>query len=60
MDLWLLIGVLSILFRVLNPATLRVMLLILLMNLFAPLIDYYIVQANIKRRIRQAQIAQTA
>jgi len=33
------------------------MLAILLMNLFAPLIDYYIVQANIKRRIRRAQIA---
>jgi Na+-transporting NADH:ubiquinone oxidoreductase subunit B len=53
-----LIGVLSILFRVLNPAYPEgVMLAILLMNLFAPLIDYYIVQANIKRRIRRAQIA---
>lgn len=54
----ILIGVLSILFRVLNPAYPEgVMLAILLMNLFAPLIDYYVVQANIKRRIRRAQIA---
>lgn len=53
-----LIGVLSILFRVLNPAYPEgVMLAILLMNLFAPLIDYYVVQANIKRRIKRAKVA---
>ena len=53
-----LIGVLSILFRVLNPAYPEgVMLAILLMNLFAPLIDYYVVQASIKRRLRRAKIA---
>lgn len=53
-----LIGFLSILFRVLNPAYPEgVMLAILLMNLFAPLIDYYVVQANIKRRIKRAQVA---
>ena len=53
-----LIGVLSILFRVLNPAYPEgVMLAILLMNLFAPLIDYFIVQANIKRRMKRAQVA---
>ena len=53
-----LIGFLSILFRVLNPAYPEgVMLAILLMNLFAPLIDYYVVQANIKRRIKRAKVA---
>ncbi len=53
-----LIGFLSILFRVLNPAYPEgVMLAILLMNLFAPLIDYFVVQANIKRRIKRAQVA---
>jgi Na+-transporting NADH:ubiquinone oxidoreductase subunit B len=53
-----LIGLLSVLFRVLNPAYPEgVMLAILLMNLFAPLIDYYIVQSSIKRRLRRAKIA---
>jgi Na+-transporting NADH:ubiquinone oxidoreductase subunit B len=50
-----LIGILSILFRVLNPAYPEgVMLSILLMNLFAPLIDHYVVQANIRRRLKRA------
>lgn len=49
-------GILSILFRVLNPAYPEgVMLAILLMNLFAPLIDYFVVQSNIKRRINRLQ-----
>lgn len=53
-----LIGVLSILFRVLNPAYPEgVMLAILLMNLFAPLIDYFIVQSSIKRRLKRSQVA---
>ena len=53
-----LIGVLSVLFRVLNPAYPEgVMLAILLMNLFAPLIDYYVIQSSIKRRLRRAKIA---
>ncbi len=53
-----LIGVLSILFRVLNPAYPEgVMLAILLMNLFAPLIDYFVVQSNIKRRLKRAKVA---
>ncbi|MBG0859647.1 MAG: NADH:ubiquinone reductase (Na(+)-transporting) subunit B [Bacteroidales bacterium] len=52
-----LIGILSILFRVLNPAYPEgVMLAILLMNVFAPLIDYYVVQANIRRRLNRANI----
>ena len=48
-----LIGFLAILIRVLNPAYPEgVMLAILLMNVFAPLIDYYVVQSNIKRRLK--------
>jgi Na+-transporting NADH:ubiquinone oxidoreductase subunit B len=53
-----LIGVLSIFFRVLNPAYPEgVMLAILLMNLFAPLIDYFVIQSSIKRRLKRAKIA---
>lgn len=53
----ILIGALSILLRVLNPAYPEgVMLAILLMNLFAPLIDYFIVESNIKRRLKRAEI----
>jgi Na+-transporting NADH:ubiquinone oxidoreductase subunit B len=51
-------GALSVLIRVINPAYPEgVMLAILLMNVFAPLIDYYVVQANIKRRLRRASLA---
>jgi Na+-transporting NADH:ubiquinone oxidoreductase subunit B len=47
----LLIGVLVVLIRVINPAYPEgMMLAILFMNLFAPLIDYFVIQANIKRR----------
>jgi Na+-transporting NADH:ubiquinone oxidoreductase subunit B len=53
-----LIGVLSVLIRIINPAYPEgVMLAILLMNLFAPLIDYYVVQSHIKRRLNRAKIA---
>ena len=53
-----LIGVLSVLIRVLNPAYPEgVMLAILLMNLFAPLIDYFVVQSNIKKRLKRAKVA---
>ncbi|MFP4662921.1 MAG: NADH:ubiquinone reductase (Na(+)-transporting) subunit B [Bacteroidales bacterium] len=46
-----LIGLLSILIRVVNPAYPEgTMLAILLMNVFAPLIDHYVVQANVKKR----------
>ncbi len=49
-----LIGLLAILIRVLNPAYPEgVMLAILLMNVFAPLIDHYVVEANIKRRMKR-------
>jgi len=52
-----LIGVLAILIRVLNPAYPEgVMLAILLMNVFAPLIDHYVVEANIKRRLKRAKV----
>ncbi len=53
-----LIGVTAILFRVVNPAYPEgMMLAILLMNTFAPLIDHYVVQANIKRRLKRAKVA---
>lgn len=46
-----LIGVLIVLIRVVNPAYPEgVMLSILFMNLFAPLIDYFAIQANLRRR----------
>lgn len=49
-----LIGVIAILVRVLNPGYAEgMMLAILLMNIFAGLIDYYVVQANIKRRMKR-------
>jgi Na+-transporting NADH:ubiquinone oxidoreductase subunit B len=49
-----LIGVMTILIRVVNPAFPEgVMLAILFANLFAPLIDYFVVQANVKRRVRR-------
>lgn len=53
-----LIGLFSIMIRVFNPAYPEgTMLAILLMNTFAPLIDHYVVEANIKRRMkRKAQI----
>lgn len=52
-----LIGFLAILIRVLNPAYPEgVMLAILLMNVFAPLIDHYVVEANIKKRLKRAKV----
>lgn len=45
------IGALAVLIRTVNPAYPEgYMLAVLFMNLFAPLIDHYVVQANIKRR----------
>ncbi|MDG3580772.1 NADH:ubiquinone reductase (Na(+)-transporting) subunit B [Galbibacter pacificus] len=47
----ILIGIFCIMIRVFNPAYPEgVMLAILLMNVFAPTIDHYVIQANIKRR----------
>jgi Na+-transporting NADH:ubiquinone oxidoreductase subunit B len=51
----LLIGVIAIVIRVLNPGYPEgMMLAILLMNIFAPLIDYGIIQRNISRREKRA------
>lgn len=50
-------GVLTVIIRVLNPAYPEgVMLAILLMNVFAPLIDFYVVDANKKRRLKRATV----
>ncbi|MCI5663780.1 MAG: NADH:ubiquinone reductase (Na(+)-transporting) subunit B [Mediterranea sp.] len=50
-----LIGVMAIVIRVLNPGYPEgMMLAILLMNIFAPLIDYFVVQSNINRRAKRA------
>lgn len=47
-------GFLAILIRVINPAYPEgVMLAILLMNVFAPLIDHYVIEANIKKRVKR-------
>ena len=47
-----LVGFMVVMIRVLNPAFPEgMMLAILFANMFAPLIDYFVVQANVKRRI---------
>jgi len=52
-----LIGFLAILIRVLNPAYPEgVMLAILLMNVFAPLIDHYIIEGSIRKRLKRAKV----
>jgi Na+-transporting NADH:ubiquinone oxidoreductase subunit B len=49
-----LIGFFSVMIRVFNPAYPEgVMLAILLMNVFAPTIDHYVIQGNIKRRLKR-------
>lgn len=51
------IGALTIIIRVLNPGFPEgMMLAILFMNMFAPLIDFYVVEANIKRREKRLQM----
>jgi Na+-transporting NADH:ubiquinone oxidoreductase subunit B len=48
----ILIGVVTIVIRVFNPAFPEgIMLAILLANVFAPIIDYVVVRANVKRRL---------
>jgi len=50
-----LIGFMTVIIRVINPAFPEgIMLAILFANLFAPLIDYFVVQANIKRRLERS------
>tara|TARA_Y100000389_G_scaffold106327_1_gene103285 strand:- start:200 stop:1417 length:1218 start_codon:yes stop_codon:yes gene_type:complete len=49
-----LIGVLTVIIRSINPAYPEgVFLAILIMNMFAPLIDYYVIQSNIKMRLNR-------
>jgi len=51
----ILVGVMTVLIRVVNPAYPEgMMLAILFMNVFAPTIDYFVVRANINRRLRRA------
>lgn len=51
----LLIGFMTVLIRVVNPAFPEgIMLAILFANIFAPLIDHFVVQANIKRRLERS------
>ncbi len=51
-----LIGFLGIMIRVFNPAYPEgIMLAILFMNVMAPLIDHYVIQANVKRRNKRLQ-----
>jgi Na+-transporting NADH:ubiquinone oxidoreductase subunit B len=52
----ILLGIIIIIVRVFNPAYPEgVMLAILLMNTFAPLIDYYVVSSNIRRRMKRVK-----
>lgn len=52
-----LIGFLGILIRVFNPAYPEgIMLAILFMNVMAPLIDHYVIQGNIKYRMKRAKL----
>jgi Na+-transporting NADH:ubiquinone oxidoreductase subunit B len=51
------VGFISIMIRVFNPAYPEgVMLAILLMNVFAPTIDHYVVQGNVKKRLKRAKV----
>jgi len=51
-----LIGAFVVLIRVFNPAYPEgVMLAILLMNVWAPLIDHFVVESNIKRRLKRVK-----
>jgi Na+-transporting NADH:ubiquinone oxidoreductase subunit B len=52
-----LIGFMAVLIRVVNPAFPEgIMLAILFGNMFAPLIDHFVVQANVKRRLKRSEI----
>ncbi len=53
----LLIGIMTVLIRVANPAYPEgMMMAILLMNVFAPTIDYFVVESNKKRRLKRATV----
>ncbi|MGZ2370271.1 NADH:ubiquinone reductase (Na(+)-transporting) subunit B [Ancylomarina sp. YFZ004] len=52
-----LIGFLAVLIRVMNAGFPEAMMLaILLMNTFAPLIDHYVIQGNIKKRLKRVKV----
>ena len=52
-----LIGFISIMIRVFNPAYPEgCILAILLMNVFAPTIDHYVVQGNVKKRLKRTKV----
>jgi len=49
-----LVGIMTVLIRVVNPAFPEgIMLAILFSNMFAPTIDYFVMQANIRRRMKR-------
>lgn len=51
------IGLISVMIRVFNPAYPEgVFLAILLMNVFAPTIDHYVIRGNIKRRMKRLKV----
>lgn len=51
-----LIGLLGVMIRVFNPAYPEgIMLAILLMNVFAPVIDHYVIQGNVKKRVKRKE-----
>jgi len=53
----LLVGFFAIVIRVFNPAYPEgMMLAILFMNVFAPLIDHYIIEANVKKRLGRVKV----
>lgn len=55
------IGFISVMIRVFNPAYPEgVFLAILLMNVFAPTIDHYVVKGNIKKRLKRAKTSDAA
>lgn len=56
-----LIGLFAILFRVFNPAYPEgMMLAILFMNVMAPLIDHYVIESNIRKRLKRNKSFQNA
>jgi Na+-transporting NADH:ubiquinone oxidoreductase subunit B len=55
------IGAFAVLIRVFNPAYPEgMMLAILLMNITAPLIDYFVIESHIKRRLKKANLSKNA
>lgn len=53
----ILVGMFAIMIRVFNPAYPEgMMLAILLMNTFAPLIDHYVIQSNISKRLKRSKL----